>query len=125
MISPAGICELPLEIGIAIDTSAAVVPHWQQMLNFVKALVDRFEMGAVSRVGVITFDTIGKIPIPLDRYRDSERLKLHLDKLFADPYGRRRTDSALEVARSPFFERGRPGIPKVLFLVEHGRINGE
>lgn len=113
-----------MEIGIAMDTSAAMVPHWQQMLYFVKSLVDKFQMNGIARIGIITFDTIAKIPIRLEKYRDGEMLKQHLDKLFADPYGRRRTDAALTAAQNTFFERGRPGVPKVLFIVEHGRING-
>ncbi|XP_057300850.1 uncharacterized protein LOC130635516 isoform X2 [Hydractinia symbiolongicarpus] len=119
-----GKCQLPLDIGIAIDTSAATVPHWQQIQQFTRSLIDKFEMGGVSRIGIITFDTLAKVPVHLGTYNDANTLKQHLNKLQADPYGRRRTDSALDAAKDKLFVSGRPGVPKILFLLEHGRING-
>ena len=96
----------------------------QQIQQFSKALIDKFQMGGVARIGIITFDTIAKIPVHLETYSDANTLKQHINKIAADPYGRRRTDAALDLAKDKLFATGRPGVPKTLFLLEHGKING-
>lgn len=113
-----------MDIGLAVDSSAAVVPHWHQIQQFLKQLVDRFQMNGVSRIGLIQFDTIAKMPVRLDTCQDAPCLKQYISKLAPDPYGRRRTDAALDMAKEKLFAQGRSGIPKVLFVLEHGKING-
>ena len=114
-----------MDIGIAMDTSAATVANWPYYQQFCRNLVDKFQMGNIARIGLITFDTIAKVPVNLDTYREPTALKLHCNRLVPDPYGRRRTDAALEIARERLFATARPGVPKMLFLLEHGKINGE
>lgn len=123
-VLPYGKCVQPMDIGLAVDSSAAVVPHWAQMQNFLKSLVDRFQMNGVSRIGLIQFDTIAKMPVRLDSYNDPIALKQHIMKLTPDPYGRRRTDAALDMAKEKLFSSARSGIPKMLLVVEHGKVNG-
>ncbi|XP_065644352.1 uncharacterized protein LOC100198647 isoform X16 [Hydra vulgaris] len=117
-------CVQPMDIGIAMDTSAATVANWPYYQQFCRNLVDKFQMGNIARIGLITFDTIAKVPVNLDTYREPTALKLHCNRLVPDPYGRRRTDAALDIARERLFATARPGVPKMLFLLEHGRING-
>ena len=64
------------------------------------------------------------MPVRLDSYNDPIALKQHIMKLTPDPYGRRRTDAALDMAKEKLFSSARSGIPKMLLVVEHGKVNG-
>ncbi len=81
-------------------------------------------MGEFARFGVIQFDTIAKFPIRLETYNDAEMLKVHLQKLMMNPYGKRRTDDALKLARSDLFATARAGVRKAMVIITNGRTNG-
>lgn len=112
------------DIVLALDSSAAVVAHWFQIQAFAREFVDRIVLAGHTRLAVIQFDSIAKVVIPFGLYNDGPAMKQHINKLVADPYGRRRTDAALEMARERLFAVARPGVPRILIVLEHGKIVG-
>lgn len=120
-----GQCSLAIDIGIAVDISAAAAKHWQQLKNFITQLLTRFLSTGRSHFGIITFSTVAKLEIPLGHAKfNLATLLARLDKI--QPHHQamqRRTDSALDVAKEMFLN-SRPGVTKVLILIEHGGIRG-
>ena len=113
-----------MDIGLLLDSSAAVHGRWGYIKDFAKSLVERFKMGEFARFGVIQFDTIAKFPIRLETYNDAEMLKLHIQKLLMNPYGKRRTDDALKLARDDLFRTARAGVRRAMVIITNGRTNG-
>ena len=94
------------------------------MRNFARDMVERFKMGDHARFGIIQFDTIAKFPIRMETYNDAEMLKVHIQKLLMNPFGKRRTDDALKVARDDLFRTARAGVRRAMIIVTNGRANG-
>ena len=94
------------------------------MKNFALSMVDRFQMGNHARFGIVQFDTIAKFPVRMETYNDAETLKVHIKKLLMNPYGKRRTDEALKVARDDLFRTARAGVRRAMIIVTNGRANG-
>ena len=117
-------CENPVDIGLLLDSSAAVKGRWGYIKKFAELFIDHFKMGEFARFGVIQFDTIAKFPIRLETYNDAEMLKLHVRKLMMNPFGKRRTDDALKLARSDLFATARNGVRKAMLIITNGRTNG-
>ena len=117
-------CGNPVDIGIALDSSAGVRGRWSYMKNFALSMVDRFQMGNHARFGIVQFDTIAKFPVRMETYNDAETLKVHIKKLLMNPYGKRRTDEALKVARDDLFRTARAGVRRAMIIVTNGRANG-
>ena len=117
-------CVNPVDIGIALDSSAGVKGRWSYMKNFALSMVDRFKMGDHARFGIVQFDTIAKFPIRMETYNDAEMLKVHIQKLMMNPFGKRRTDEALKVARDDLFRTARAGVRRAMIIVTNGRANG-
>lgn len=117
---------MAIDIGIAVDISAAASQHWPQLKQFITSLLTRFLSIGRTHFGIITFSTIAKLEVPLGNQRfNLATLTERLNKI--QPHAQamqRRTDSALDVAKEMFL-KSRPGVTKVLLLVEHGGIRGE
>ena len=118
-------CANPVDIGLVLDSSAGVRGRWGYIKNFAKSLIDHFKMGEYARFGVVQFDTIAKFPIRLETYNDAEMLKVHVQKLLMNPYGKRRTDDALKIARDDLFRTARAGVRRAMVIVTNGRTNGK
>ena len=118
-------CANPVDIGLALDSSAGVRGRWSYMKNFALSMIDHFQMGDHARFGVVQFDTIAKFPIRLETYNDAEMLKVHIHKLMMNPFGKRRTDEALKIARDDLFRTARAGVRRAMVIVTNGRANGK
>ena len=113
-----------MDIGLLLDSSATVRGRWGFIRAFARSIVDRFQMGEFARFGVIQYDTIAKLPIRLETYNDAEVLKNHIRKLLMNPYGKKRTDDALKLARDDLFRTARSGVPRAMIIITNGKTNG-
>ena len=127
-----GHCFVAIDIGIVLDISRAAYDHWLQIQSYLHQLIKHFEVGGISRIGIITFSNEARIEIPFGAilgrpglFKSDSTYLERISQIHADPNGfTRRTDLALNKAME-LFRGGRRQVPKALILLEHGGIIGK
>ncbi|KAK6180506.1 hypothetical protein SNE40_012649 [Patella caerulea] len=113
----------PTDVLFLLDSSSSIwAPDFQKQLEFVRQVVDKFDLGTnKTRVGVITFSDGVHPVIPLDSYKQSE-----FDaKLMKIPYltGGTSTSAAIQFVRRVGFagDKSRPEVARVAIVITDGQ----
>ena len=116
-------CKTKLDIGIVLDGSGSISQNeFNSYKSFIVELIEQFGVSdSATRVGLVSFSDKANLVFPLGRLIAFSQLQRELAKL-SQPGGSSRLDLGMQIATSMFGSKngGRPGIPKVLFLVTDG-----
>ena len=116
-------CKTKLDIGIVLDGSGSISQNeFDSYKSFMVELIELFGVSdSATRVGLVSFSDKAKLVFPLGQLIAFSQFQRELTKL-SQPGGSSRLDLGMQIATSMFSSRngGRPGIPKVLFLITDG-----
>lgn len=116
-------CKKKLDIGIVLDGSGSIGQNaFDYMKSFVLKMVAFFGVSdSATRVGLVYFSDNAKLVFRLGQLIAYSQFRRELSNIRYEG-GSSRLDLAMQVASTMFSSEngGRPGIPKVLFVVSDG-----
>lgn len=116
-------CKVKLDIGILLDGSSSIGKNnFDELKKFLKKLIADFGVSdSATRVGLTLFSSNAKILFRLGQLIAFSQFDREVGAI-RYPGGSSRLDLGLKVASTMFDSKkgGRPGIPKILFVVSDG-----
>ena len=111
-----------MELGFLLDITQGsfTTENFDNVLNSIKALYNSFVIGpSMTRVGVVTYEDIPKVAIPLARYKSQAELDPAVDQIsLGSSPGPGSLGEGLLITRTELFKGNtRPETPKILVVI--------